>query len=142
MTYSNAHCTIVIMKGYNKKGVTEYNIHLQFVIVARYRRKIFAYPGVSDTFLNVLGHICETNEMRVLDVKFGDEYVHLHISIPPDISAEQAASKIRVATSKSIIAYHEELSRMKTIWTSHLLVGSNITTSQIQKFVSERKTRN
>lgn len=126
---------------YTKNIASMYRYHIVFC--SRYRRRIFAIEGVEARFKELVRQICGQNNIEVLAMNCCEDYCHLYIGPPPNISPADAMKLIKSSTTAPLRKEFQSLSRCPTIWTRNYLVSTeaNLSEETIQAFVDRQKRR-
>lgn len=133
-----------IMTKKNKYANTTVSfIFYQFLFCPRYRRKIFLDKNVRKRFRELTKEICQYLNVEIISLKIGDDYVHLSLKTPPDLSASQLMSKIKTQTSKKLRNEFTTLQHLKSLWTRTYFVSTivDVPEETIRKYIESQKKR-
>ena len=118
-------------------------MRLHLVFCTRFRRKIFTLEGVEKVFLEALVEECTRMNVRLLDVEYRNEWVHIYIECPPDITPSNVMTSLKRTTSaalkKKVLGQNEHA----TVWSRNGLIADDITfkASDITEFLLDQKKR-
>ena len=135
----------------NESSLTEYNLHkkiyncirLHFVFCAKYRRKIFQMEGAKEVFQEALIKECEKKSITILRFECQDEWVHIYIECPPDISPKNIMTDIKRGTSSALKQQILNKDKHATVWTADGIIAdsTSFSTKNIVDFLFDQKKR-
>lgn len=120
VTACNIHfmCYNYLMKTHYKTTDTTISyITYHLVFCPRYRRKIFLIPGVYERFEELTKETCKDQEIEILSMEHGPDYVHLFVSVYPKTDITQMVRSIKYASSAVLRKEFEKLRAMPSLWT-------------------------
>ena len=91
----------------------------------RMLRKVFLIDGLESRFRELVTQICDKNDIDILALDCSNDYVHLHVNVPPSLSPSDVMKVIRGNTGTVL---KEEFLKHDTsrIWTRNYLVSTDI----------------
>lgn len=128
---------------YKVVGTVVSLINYHFIFCPRYRRKIFNIPGVEERFRKLINAECERCGIEILSLECYEDYVHLFVEAPPDMSTSDIMKQIKKSTSLPLKQEFSQLGAMSSIWTRSYLVSTadNMSSEDIREYVHAQKTR-
>ncbi len=126
---------------YEKYKKIYYTISLHFVFCAMDRREIFGCEGTIDDFKKTCRKTCKELGIKIYQMECQDEFVHLFVELPPDISAQEALTKIKRTTATTLKNNYLKLKERESVWTWSALIATDevFVDSDIQDFLKEQK---
>lgn len=130
----------------NKNTYSQYKklyskIRLHLVFYAKFRKKIFRVEGAEEIFRKTVTEECERLNVLLLNAECNDEWVHLYVECPPDITPSNIMTSIKRSTSaalkKEILMKDEHAS----VWTWDGIIADDATfkPSDIEEFLLDQK---
>ena len=116
--------------GYRKFKNTVSKVQFHIVFCPRYKRKIFNVEGVRERFEMLARTECENNDIDILEMDCGKDYVHLKLNVPPTMSANDAMYAIKRNTAKKLQEEFPMFASMTALWTQTCLVTTDDKLSQ------------
>lgn len=130
-------------KDYKFTKTTVSSIKYHLVFCPRYRRKIFNIPGFERRFKELVSAACEEQEIEILDMECGEDYVYIYVSVIPAISIRDIMNCIKSCTTVTLRKEFEQLKAMPNLWTRNYFVTTEnrIDHETIQWYVNSQKNR-
>ena len=118
-------------------------IKYHFVFCPRYRRKIFDIEGVEQMFEELTNDACKRCGIEVLDLDCNMDYVHIYVSVMPNMSVPNIMKEIKGATSLRLREEFPQLGAMPSLWTRNYFVSTaeSVSPEIIEWYVNSQKTR-
>lgn len=126
---------------HKKLSISHINYHLIFC--PRYRRKVFREPGFEKRFKELVHETAETHDFVVHEITCGEDYCHIHVKVPPEISAEQAVRAIKTGTASALLREFRILEKSPTLWTRNYFASTEkeVGQKEINGYVGMQKKR-
>ena len=86
-------------------------------LVSRLKKRIFLGGNVCSEFLRLATEDLLTHQARLSNYKIYDYGVILEIDAPDELTPDQAARSVRLATSSPLRQTFQELWKMPSLWT-------------------------
>ena len=104
-----------------------FSLHLHFVFVTKYRRKVITTP-ILERLHEILANICIKTKCRLVEFSGESDHVHLLLDFHPDNNLSALAGSLKSASSRIIqkeFAEHLALFYKKPVfWSSSYYVAS------------------
>ncbi len=84
-----------------------FSIHLHYVFVTKYRRKVITQP-LMDTLHEVFSRVCVATQCQLIEFSGESDHVHLLLDVHPDNKISQLASSLKSASSRIVRQRHLE----------------------------------
>lgn len=128
---------------YKRTATTVSLVNYHIVFCPRYRRKIFNIPGVADRFKELTRAECSRRNIDILAMECHIDYVHMFVSVYPQMSIPDMVKYIKGATSHALRDEFAQLSRMPSLWTRSYFVSTagEVSSETIEWYVKTQKTR-
>lgn len=131
------------METYRDFNSIKSNVNYHFVFCSRYRRKIFNNKSIENRFKQLTAKTCESIGIEVHSLICGEDYVHISLNSPPDMSPQNIMAKIKGTTSRDLRKEFINLQHLPSLWTRQYLVSTDDSISEyvINCYVEQQKTR-
>lgn len=116
-------------------------IRLHLVFYAKFRKKIFHLKGAESVFRKALMEECEKMGVALLDAECMNEWVHLYVECPPDITPSNIMTSIKRATSAALKKEVLMKGEHASVWTWDGIIADDTTfrPSDIDEFLLDQK---
>lgn len=131
------------MENYKDFNSIKSNVNYHFVFCPRYRRKIFTEKIIENRFKELSIKTFENIGIEVHSIICGEDYVHISLNSPPDMSPQNIMAKIKGTTSRDLRKEFIDLQHLPSLWTRQYLVSTDDSISEyvINCYVEQQKTR-
>jgi putative transposase len=109
----------------------------------KFRRPVLV-GKIGERLHELILQIIKSNSGEVLDLAIQPDHVHLFVSFPPTLAANQIMHLIKGNTSYQLRKEFPELnSRLPSLWTRSYYVGTagNVSAETIKRYIDEQKGR-
>ena len=126
---------------HNQTSVSCVNYHC--VWSSRRRRKVLK-GMVAIRLKELIEEICQTLEVKILELEVQPNYVHLLLNCPPTLAPHQVIHRIKGHTARHLRQEFEQLQTLPSMWTRFYFVSTAETLSQetITQYVATQKKQN
>jgi putative transposase len=123
---------------HNRHSVSLMNFH--FVWIPRRRRKVLV-GGVATRLEEVIKEVSSELSLNILAMEIMPDHVHLFVSCPPSIAADQIMFRIKGRSSRVLRKEFPHLLKMPSMWTRSYFVSTagNVSTETIKRYIAEQK---
>ena len=104
-------------EGYRKGPHTVYDIQYHFVWVTKYRYQTLK-GEVAQRARELIRQTCEARNITILRGHVSKDHIHLHVSMPPELSPSKAVQYVKGRSSRMIQQEFPHL--RKRYWGRHL----------------------
>lgn len=129
------------MEEYKRTKTTVSLINYHFVFCPRYRRKIFLNHNLDNRFKELVGHIAEKHDFKIVALETDKDYCYLFISALPTYSPADIMAKIKGGTSRQLRDEFPELKAIPSLWTRNYFVSTagNVSSQTIKRYVENQR---
>ena len=123
---------------HNRHSVSLMNFH--FVWISRRRRKVLI-GEVATRLEEVIKEVSSELSLNILAIEIMPDHVHLFVSCPPSIAADQIMFRIKGRSSRVLRKEFPHLLKMPSMWTRSYFVSTagNVSTETIKRYIAEQK---
>jgi len=89
-----------IMK-YRKTSHSVYDLQYHLVWITKHRKPVFI-GDVADRMRELIREICKSLEIEIIKGRVSEDYVHLFVSVPPQLSISKVVGLIKWKTSREL----------------------------------------
>ncbi|MFB2833010.1 IS200/IS605 family transposase [Floridanema evergladense] len=112
-----------------RKGAhSVFSIHLHFVFVTKYRRKVLT-SEIIDRLHDIFANVCVKNQCHLIEFSGESDHVHLLIDFHPNNNISDFTASLKSASSrvirKEFAEYLSTTYRKNTLWSSSYYVASS-----------------
>lgn len=104
-----------------------FSIHLHFVFVTKYRRKVLT-AAILDRMQEVFAHVCIKTKSRLIEFSGEADHVYLLVDLHPDNNISAFAGSLKSASSRILRgSFSEHLAQFYSkpvLWSSSYYVAS------------------
>ena len=104
------------MKYYRKTSHSIYDIKYHICWITKYRYQVLK-GDIAPRTRDLIKQICSSMEVQIISGSLGNDYIHLFISAPPNLSVSKIVQKLKGITSKKLQQEFPELK--KRYWGQH-----------------------
>lgn len=127
------------MEIYRHGSHTVFSIHLHLVWITQYRKKVLD-GAVSYRARDVIREICQQEGVDIIKGHVSSDYVHLFVSIPPQVTISRLVQRLKGKTSHKLLNEYPHL--RKTYWGRHFWAwgyfccsSGNVTDEVIKQYI-------
>ena len=123
---------------HTKHSVSLMNFH--FVWIPRRRRKVLVNE-VATRLEEIIKDVAAELTLNVLAMEIMPDHVHLFVSCPPNIAADQIMFRIKGRSSRILRQEFPHLLKMPSMWTRSYFVSTagNVSEETIKRYIAEQK---
>ena len=128
------------MEYYRKGSHSVYDLKVHIVWITKYRKPVL-FGDVAVRLRDLIREICRTMEVDILKGHVSKDHVHLFVSIPPQLSVNKLAGRIKGKTSRKLLAENRRLA--KEFWGRHLWArgyfaasSGNVTDEVVMQYIA------
>jgi putative transposase len=123
---------------HNRHSVSLMNFH--FVWIPRRRRKVLI-GEVATRLEEVIKEVSSELSLNILAMEIMPDHVHLFVSCPPSIAADQIMFRIKGRSSRVLRKEFPHLLKMPSMWTRSYFVSTagDVSTETIKRYISEQR---
>ena len=127
---------------YQHKRTSVYLVNYHFVWCPKRRRKILVDKLV-DRLRELLYEKAEELGLKILALDIQPDHLHLFVSCPPDLSANQIVFRLKGYTARVLREEFPFLKRMPSLWTRSYFVSTagNVSSEVIQRYINAQSRR-
>lgn len=132
------------MENYRKGAHTVFDCKYHIVWVTKYRYQVLT-GEVGTRLRDLVREVCAKNRAHILKGHVAPDHIHIHVSVPPNISISKLLQYIKGRSSHKLMQEFRHLS--KRYWGQHLwargyFVATTgvITDEVIQKYIEGHET--
>ena len=122
-----------------------YNLHVQLVFVAKYRRKVFT-KEILDDMRQIFESVCTDFEAQLVEFDGENDHVHLLVNYPPKVSISKLVNSLKGVSSRMIRQKNYPSIREKlwggALWSPSYFAGScgGAPISIIRQYIEQQNT--
>src|SRR5258708_1972418 len=105
------------MREYRRSAHTVYALHYHFIFIPKYGRRV-RRGEVGTEGRDLIGEICRTLDIKILQGHTRPDHVHLLLSVPPHLAPSRVMQAITGKTSHHLLQDHRRL--RAEFWGRHL----------------------
>jgi putative transposase len=123
---------------HNRHSVSLMNFH--FVWIPRRRRKVLI-GEVATRLGEIIEETASELNLNILAMEIMPDHIHLFVSCPPSIAADQIMFRIKGRSSRILRKEFPHLLKMPSMWTRSYFVSTagNVSTETIKQYIAEQK---
>ena len=123
---------------HDRHSVSLMNFH--FVWIPRRRRKVLI-GEIATRLEEVIKEVSYELSLNILAMEIMPDHVHLFVSCPPSIAADQIMFRIKGRSSRVLRKEFPHLLKMPSMWTRSYFVSTagNVSTETIKRYIAEQK---
>ncbi len=123
---------------HNRHSVSLMNFH--FVWIPRRRRKVLI-GEVATRLEEIIKEVCSELNLNILAMEIMPDHIHLFVSCPPNIAADQIMFRIKGRSSRILRKEFPHLQKMPSMWTRSYFVSTagNVSTETIKRYIAEQR---
>jgi len=123
---------------HDRHSVSLMNFH--FVWIPRRRRKVLI-GEIATRLEEVIKEVSSELSLNILAMEIMPDHVHLFVSCPPSIAADQIMFRIKGRSSRVLRKEFPHLLKMPSMWTRSYFVSTagNVSTETIKRYIAEQK---
>jgi putative transposase len=123
---------------HDRHSVSLMNFH--FVWIPRRRRKVLV-GGVATRLEEVIKEVSSELSLNILAMEIMPDHVHLFVSCPPSIAADQIMFRIKGRSSRVLRKEFPHLLKMPSMWTRSYFVSTagDVSTETIKRYITEQR---
>ena len=123
---------------HNRHSVSLMNFH--FVWIPRRRRKVLI-GEVATKLEEIIKEVSSELSLNILAMEIMPDHVHLFVSCPPNIAADQIMFRIKGRSSRVLRKEFPHLLKMPSMWTRSYFVSTagNVSTETIKRYIAGQK---
>ncbi len=123
---------------HNRHSVSLMNFH--FVWIPRRRRKVLI-GEVATRLEEIIKEVCSELSLNILAMEIMPDHIHLFVSCPPSIAADQIMFRIKGRSSRVLRKEFSHLLKMPSMWTRSYFVSTagNVSTETIKRYIAEQR---
>ena len=104
------------MENYRKTTHSVYDLKYHLVWITKYRKPVF-FGDVAVRLRELIREICKSLDIGIIKGHVFKDYVHLFVSVPPQLSISKVMGRIKGKTSRKLLSEYRRLS--KEFWGRH-----------------------
>jgi putative transposase len=114
-------------------------INFHFVWIPRRRKKVLV-GEVAARLEEVINDVTADLNLNILAMEIMPDHVHLFVSCPPNIAADQIMFRIKGRSSRILRQEFPHLLKMPSMWTRSYFVSTagNVSTETIKRYIAEQ----
>ena len=122
---------------HSRHSVSLMNFH--FVWIPRRRRKVLV-GEVATRLEEIIKDVTADLSLNILAMEIMPDHVHLFVSCPPNIAADQIMFRIKGRSSRILRQEFPHLLKMPSMWTRSYFVSTagNVSTETIKRYIAEQ----
>ena len=105
------------MKNYRKTSHSVYDIKIHMVWITKYRKPVL-FGNVATRLRVLVREICKSMDFEIIRGHVSKDLVHLFMSVPPHVSVNTLAQRVKGKTSRKLLSEYRHLA--KKFWGRHL----------------------
>ncbi len=105
------------MQTYKSGSHTRYDIKYHIVWITKYRKPVLT-GVVAERIRELIGQICQENEVTIIKGHVSKDHIHLMLSSNPNLSISKLVQKLKGVSSYKMLREFEPLKKM--FWGQHL----------------------
>jgi len=123
---------------HNRHSVSLMNFH--FVWIPRRRRKVLI-GEVATKLEEIIKEVSSELSLNILAMEIMPDHVHLFVSCPPNIAADQIMFRLKGRSSRVLRKEFPHLLKMPSMWTRSYFVSTagNVSTETIKRYIAGQK---
>jgi putative transposase len=123
---------------HNRHSVSLMNFH--FVWIPRRRRKVLV-GEVATRLEEVIKEASSELSLNILAMEIMPDHVHLFVSCPPSIAADQIMFRIKGRSSRVLRKEFPHLLKTPSMWTRSYFVSTagDVSTETIKRYIAEQR---
>ena len=130
------------MKEYRRSAHSVFEIHLHFVWITKYRRKVLT-GEVAHRVRDLVRQICGDQDVTIIKGHVSSDHVHLFVSIPPQVTISRLVQRVKGKTAYKLLAEFPHL--RKKFWGRHVWARGyfccsrgNVTDEAIEAYIEQQ----
>ncbi len=122
---------------HSRHSISLMNFH--FVWIPRRRKKVLV-GEVAARLEEVINDVTADLNLNILAMEIMPDHVHLFVSCPPNIAADQIMFRIKGRSSRILRQEFPHLLKMPSMWTRSYFVSTagNVSTETIKRYIAEQ----
>lgn len=120
---------------------TKWKCQYHIVFIPKYRKKQL-YGKIKEDVREIIGTLCKYKDVEIIAGAVCEDYVHLSVAIPPQISLSSFMGYLKGKSTLMIYDRHPELQSKwnKAFWARGYYVETigNITEDAVRKYINEQ----
>ena len=129
------------MKEYRRGSHSVFSLHVHLVWCTKYRRKALS-GDVGHRLRDLARQICSDMKVEIIGGVVSHDHVHLHVSMPPQVSVSKLVQKLKGKTSYKMQQDFQSLRQMywgQRMWARGYFACStgNVSDEMIQKYIQD-----
>jgi len=115
-------------------------MNFHFVWIPRRRRKVLI-GQVATRLEEVIKEVSSELNLNILAMEIMPDHIHLFVSCPPNIAADQIMFRIKGRSSRILRKEFPHLLKMPSMWTRSYFVSTagNVSTETIKRYIAEQR---
>ena len=131
------------MKEYRKGSHSVFSLHAHLVWCSKYRKKVLV-GDVGHRLRELIRQICSDVDVEIFSGAVAHDHVHVHVSMPPQLSVSKLMQKIKGKTSYKLQREFQSLRKEywgQRMWARGYFACStgNISDEMIQEYIHNHK---
>jgi putative transposase len=127
------------MENYRTRAHSRFDIKYHFVWVTKYRKKVLT-GAVGERVRELVGEVCQANEIEILQGAVSADHVHVLLSCPPTLSPSKVMQYIKGKTSRKLMMEFKHVQKQywrRHFWARGYFVASsgNVTDEAIAEYI-------
>lgn len=131
------------MKEYRRGAHSVFEIHLHFVWITKYRRKVLT-GEVAHRVRDMIRQICGDMDVTIMKGHVSQDHVHLFVSIPPQVAISRLVQKLKGKTAYKLLGEFPHL--RKKFWGRHIWArgyfccsSGNVTDAMVKEYIENQR---
>ena len=131
---------------FNRKAHSVYLLTYHIVFVTKYRKPVIT-DEIGDFMKNHAGYLCGRFDVDMISAETDRDYIHLLVSLPPDLAVSKLIATLKTQLSKEVRAkYGEEIQKQLkgdvSFWSSSYFVATTGTTvmEKVKEYIDSQRT--
>jgi putative transposase len=89
----------------------------------------------------IIKEVCSELNLNILAMEIMPDHIHLFVSCPPNIAADQIMFRIKGRSSRILRKEFPHLQKMPSMWTRSYFVSTagNVSTETIKRYIAEQR---
>ena len=121
-----------------------FSIHVHFVFVTKYRRRVFT-AAMLDDLRDIFGSVCADFEADLIEMDGEDDHVHLLVNYPPKVAVSALVNSLKGVSSRLMRQRHPAVVRRYwkgVLWSPSYFAAScgGAPISIIRQYIEQQQT--
>ena len=122
-----------------------FSLHYHFIIVVKYRRKVFVNDDIIECLKNVVEQVASDNDVTIIEQECGCDHLHILFKCKPTLNFKTFIQALKGRSARVLRAQYPDLLKDK-LWGEHfwspsyfLATTGNVTIDTLKAYIENQR---